>query len=253
VINKFKFAILIFLAISACKFSDSKETEHKQKVHRATNSDLKNTSIDAGQPTVRTDDTTVNLKKIIFSTFDLKIKDFAVVYGLNGIDVGDSTREKLDFDKNKNLTITEKTDTIGLSIEDKLDNKLIEIIPHEKNDRFKVSYCYQYTIEYEKRGAIYVTDTTAYKPLKDSSNFFFRIPLFEHISPLNEIKARIKVTDSVVKTVTGDYGESKYTAYKVKGKLVVISAMDICFKIERFQNNSLKETKVICFYDFDPD
>jgi hypothetical protein len=254
-INKTKFAIFIFLTIlSACTFSEKKEAGHKKKIiDSSSKGDLKNISIGISQPASRTDDTTVDLKKIIFSTFDLKIKDFKVVYGINGIDIGDSLREKLDFDKNKHLTITEKTDTIGLSIEDGLDNKSIEIIPHEKNDRFNISYCYQYTIEYEKGGAVYITDTTRYKRLKDSANFFFRAPLFQHISPLNEIKARIKVTDSVVKTMNGDYGESKYTAYQVKDKLLIISTMNICFKIERFENNSLKETKSVYFYDFDPD
>jgi hypothetical protein len=251
-----KFWLSIFLGcLISCKSKPAKQlildSASISSVKSATQKSESAQSSSIDKNWLRTDDTTFTVEKIVFPNFDLKIKNFEVVVGMNGINYAITPQEKIDFNKNQTITITENTDTSGFSIEDNLDNKLIEIAAHEKSDQFKVFYCYEYIIEYEKGGAVYIKDTTTYKPIKDSAYFFFRTPQF--ISPTNEIKTRLKVTDSIIKKGSGDYGEYQYPVYVVKGKSLVISNANICLKIERFRNNALVETKLIYFYDFDPD
>ena len=239
------FAVLL-IGLFSCRSHERKYLNANSPRSKISVNDTKNNTVE-----LRTDDTTIDLEKIIFSNFDLKIKNFQIVYGVNGFNRTDYPDEHINYHNDKFVTITEKADTIVLSVENELDNKLIEIIPQNKSDQFRISYCYYYQIEYEKGGAVYINDTTSYKPIKDSANFFFRMPRF--IIPINEIKDRLKITDSVIKKGSGDYGDYEYPAYIVKGKSLVISRTNIGLKIERLKNKTVTEAKFMIFSDFDPD
>lgn len=69
--------------------------------------------------------------------------------------------------------------------------------------------------------------------------------------PINEIKTRLNVTDSITRVSEGEYGEEKYIAYIVKDKKLVLTSYDIWIKIDRFRSNGLQETKIIRLWQFE--
>lgn len=261
-ISKTTICVVLVLFIYGCNSKNTK-TQTKDSLKKDTlkehNKNAQGASINSNPPDLNQENIYTNLRKIVFPAFNLEINDLQVVFGINGMAMGDSTNQKFIFHNNKkHLTINEKADTLDLFMSDEvghsdldnaIDHKLIKIIPTEKDDQFKVSYCYQYIIENEKGGAVYITDTTACKPVKDSANLFFRMPLFR--VPINEIKTRLNVTDSITRVSEGEYGEEKYIAYIVKDKKLVLTSYDIWIKIDRFRSNGLQETKIIRLWQFE--
>ncbi len=87
-------------------------------------------------------------------------------------------------------TLIAKTDTLhlGEDLDERINNTLIEIIPNNKGEKFKIYHCYLSNIneiiddrnltpeERDKRitEAVQINEITAYSPVKDSAKFFFR-------------------------------------------------------------------------------
>jgi hypothetical protein len=98
-------------------------------------------------------------------------------------------------------TLIAKQDTlfIGEDLDNRFNNKLIEILPNEKGLNFKLSACYLTSLyevfDYrnysnEEIDSLYQSsqnfkDNTQYIPLQDSAQYFFRA--FPHTSDLEEV------------------------------------------------------------------
>jgi len=193
-------------------------------------------------------DTTVNLKKILFPAFVLKIKDFHVECGNGGLNLYDTLAMKMDFDRQKKLTISAKSDTIRLPTFGDLGNMLLELTPHGKKDQFKLFYFYQYRITQKDDGK-YVDNISNGIPLNDSVHIFFRFPRFPK-DPTNEIKGKLNVTDSIKKMEDGgEFGKVEETYYRADGKLVFIGIQNTCIRIEKYQDGKFVESKILVFQE----
>jgi hypothetical protein len=172
----------------------------------------------------------------------------------------------------------------------RINNTLFQIIPKNTEDVFKVSYCYQTELSqrfddrnlsyeeeiklwesFEKIREIYA-EQTAYIPLKDSAQYYFRalshqadmvqvkivdgaiVPmdmntqeqldeeekLFEE--ELSRIKRKYNLIDSL-EYFPGEYGA--YTTLARGNKLFSYTYPNYLFRIERFHGNKKVETKYI--------
>jgi len=172
-------------------------------------------------------------------------------------------------------------------LDERISNTLLQIIPDNPKDKFKVSMCYHSTLNeiidsreftseqleelYEKNLAI--KETTPYTTIKDSAKFYFRA--LPHTSDMEAIKvvdgqivpirkrntkkqvedeemlfnkeiARIKKKYSLTDTLVIIPGEYDTYATLTKDKRLYGYGYDsFVFRIERFQNKKLVETKYI--------
>jgi hypothetical protein len=82
--------------------------------------------------------------KLIFPKFIVKLHNFGL-FGGHGVDgITDSSQVIINTDKIKNWSLTAKADTIGLQAYDFYN--IMELIPEDKTDKFKISYRYNVEI-----------------------------------------------------------------------------------------------------------
>lgn len=193
--------------------------------------------------------------KLVFPGFIMSFNNFWVPGDSNDDGKfryeGDTSEAKLDVDDNNVETLTVKTDTLHLSFNGNtnLDNNPIEIIPKNKSDRFQVSYSFKISIhKFVSANNTALWESMApYKRIKDSLNYFFNMPLTVNSdADIKKIKENLNLRDTTHKYDDGDYGEQTATDVIYRNKLCIISDSGVIyFKIDRFNGNKLKESKVL--------
>jgi len=193
--------------------------------------------------------------KLIFPGFAINFHNFWVDdgsddYGKFKYD-GDTSEARLDVDDNNTWTLTAKTDTVHLSYNaiNNNDNNFIEIIPKNKSDKFQISYSFKVIIN-EFGSPNYTPlweNMLPYKTIKDSSNYFFNMPMTANSNAdVEKIKKNLNLRDTTHKYDDGDYGEQTETDVIYNNKLCVISDSGIIYlKIKRINGNNLKEIKFL--------
>lgn len=195
-----------------------------------------------------------------------------------------------DLNPNYEETLIVKKDTLHLSeqlFDDRINNTLIEIIPNNKEDKFKMSFCYLSSLneifdnrnhkskELDKlyENQLTYKEQTKFVNINDSANFYFRaLPHtadMEEITVLNNkivpvkprntkaqisweqsfyeeeikrIKKKYNLKDTLV-IIPGEY-DTVATLTKNK-KLFGYGYLSFLFRVERYNNNKLVETKYI--------
>jgi len=256
---KYLFFAVIIIGVFSCKSKPAKQTVLDSEAMDTVGKPLiddRNNKDSSSNSYSQPEDIYSSLEKITFPKFDLNINDLEVVFGVNGIDIADSVKQKFVFSKErKSLSLIENADTVNLFENDELNNKIIHLTSSDKNDQFKVSYAFQYTIQYKIKDKGYPEkqDTTTYKAVKQEVGLTFRMPQFRKLNPTDEIKKRLKVSDSVKKKSSGDYGPETYMLYIANGQSFSIINTTVLWKIERFQNSRLQETKIVRLFSFEQD
>lgn len=180
-------------------------------------------------------------------------------------------------------------DTLHISeqlFDDRINNTLIRIMPKNKQDRFRLSFCYLSTLyeiidnrgmsqeELDKRykSAIRKGEKTSFFSIKDSANYYFRampytpdmvevtvregkvVPVKQNTpaqldweqkqwnEDLNRIKQKYKLRDTLV-VIPGEYDITAFLTRE--NKLFSYGYDAFIFRIERFTNKKLIETKFI--------
>ena len=172
---------------------------------------------------------------LVFPNFVAKVHNFPS-HGADEV----TDPHQLIFNKNKTklwgLFAIAKSDTIGLQGYDFYNT--IELIPDNKTDRFKVSYFYRifiYDLEDDTPPLIIMPD---YRPLKDSSIYFFRLPKhvanYSDYDGISAVKKKLKLRDT---TATNSDGSvvGGFVTYKNK-KCRIDADNYIYLKIEQFNS-----------------
>lgn len=196
-------------------------------------------------------------------------------------------------DSNYIQTLIVVKDTVAISeilFDNRINNTLFEIVPVNKSDRFKISYCYlsrlneivdernfsteeMRNIDYEK--LVHINEQTPYYPLTDSANLFFRArphspDMIEvtvkdgEVVPVNpntpeqlnweqnqtdqdftRIKKKYHLRDTLV-VIPGEY--NTVATLTKENKLFGYGYDSFLFKIERYTNRDLVETKYVQIY-----
>lgn len=165
-------------------------------------------------------------------------------------------------------------DSIHLSeslFDNRINGKLIQIIPNNQNDRFEISFCYlkdlvemfdykklsweQFDELYSKR--FHKQESTEFIKLKDSLNFYFRTFdtsdenkyaefLRFHEKDFERIKQKYGFRDTLIE-FRGE-GGTAYATLTKNNKIFGYDADAELFRIKRYSGNKLKETKYIIVY-----
>ncbi|AWH86225.1 hypothetical protein HYN59_14390 [Flavobacterium album] len=219
--------------------------------------------------------------RIVYPSFEVVFHGFAGydVDRKNGKLYGDPDDVELRLANNglKEALIAKKdTVMLGESPEYTTENKLLEIISKNQDDKFKVSMYYTSSLNevFNDRGLSTKEIEKAYEnadkyneitkeiALRDSLGFFRTITLesstdeaFEkekkfnpgqhyYDEDLNRVKRKYNINDTVVLMNGGDYGDRKVTLVR-KGRLFEYTYDSYIIKIERYNKGQLAETKYI--------
>lgn len=213
---------LIALTIQTCHYNKSAvqtktdDSLELMKVQKADDSTLawelavqnseNNNSFQENEPIGANQPKETRLRYTDFSIVFYDFKGYSVDYfgqsedySGKGYSSGDTSEAALNIEEkiigdseNKDYkeTLIVKKDTLHLSedLDERINNTLIQIIPTNKNDMFKMSYCYLSNlgeiIDYRKYSrdeldklyvnAIHLSEKTKYFTIKDSANFYFK-------------------------------------------------------------------------------
>jgi len=237
---------LVLLAITeySCNSASKKQTidlVSKPKL-QALNAQLTKTVIAEKQQT----DTA-----LIFPKFRINLHDFLVQSGADGTGKLHYNDDFGDDNTKKSWMLYIKTDSAHLQVSVASANNIIELIPNDKSDNFKISYKSKvYINEINNEKGIKLEIIPSYRPLNDSLINFFKIPdvIYDsNESPdVEQVKKQLKLQDTTVKYKASDgkYYNEKLVSYK--NKACEISCSDpLYLKIERFNKNKLMETKFL--------
>ena len=199
------------------------------------------------------------LAKLVFPSFNVMLHNFEFVgdWGDNGkfIYSGNISNVKLNVNDSNIWIATSTNDTISLVTgADYNDN--IEIIPRNGVDKFKLYYSFKVFInEFRGSNSALWEKMAPYTEISDSSKYFFKLSKLLNSSSF--IKTTIKdlnLKDTTFKYDNGDYGEQTENGIIYNDKLCVINDDNcIYLKINRFNNNQLKDTKYLVIEYQDPD
>ncbi len=161
-------------------------------------------------------------------------------------------------------TLIVKKDTITLSeeLDNYLDGNMVEVIPANRNDNFKLYFAalngLSEVMDYRNKSekeiekfsarAQHFNEPSKYSEISDSALLFFRLgkdfsTLYE--DEVKRIKAKYKLKDTLV-VIPGEY-DTRIELSK-NGKLYAIQYGEYLFKIERYHDNKLVEVKFIMVY-----
>lgn len=192
--------------------------------------------------------------RLIFKNYIVKLHDFNVfnkTYGVGGLNYnGDTSQVKLEINENDVINIIAIKDSVSLYDDPDGDFKIFEIIPKDKSDVFRYFCSYQVTLNKFRGDVNNSSDSdikntwvgmTNYKELKDSLHYFFNVGKFEIDKAMSkEIKGRLNLKDSIV---IDNHEKINVLIYKHKPCLMNFNF--ICFRIERYRNHKLQDTKFI--------
>jgi hypothetical protein len=200
--------------------------------------------------------------KIIFPEYSVLIHDFKIYdrFDENGKLKYDIDSKEVTFNSHegKTVALTMLQDTFHTSNNTNssfFENK-IEIIPHHKDDQFKIDFSYQVVV-YQMDDAAFTNNDpkkekvfarwygmTDYTTLKDSIGYFFVMPngVYDDSFLTNDVKKKIHLRDTSI-IYHREYEEVAKVIYK--GKPCGINANATYLRIKRFNQNKLLETKFI--------
>lgn len=193
---------------------------------------------------------------LVFPAFTIRLHDFDVHGGADGNGKyyynGDSYEGRSNLDEKKDFwSLNINTNTAHLQVYGWAQSNLIEILPKDKSDNFKISYYNRVSIsEFENDKGVRLTINAPYKSFKDSATYFFKIPnggVYDLTSDTAEVKKLLNLKDTSItyKAIDGKFYTNKDLVI-YKHKACNISAISpTYFKIERFNGNKLIETKFL--------
>ncbi|MES2806988.1 MAG: hypothetical protein V4619_00075 [Bacteroidota bacterium] len=151
-----------------------------------------------------------------------------------------------------------------------LANKLIQIVPKNKADVFKLSISLKQNVDEQfdytkypptkfkkiaqfdkffenwRANAIRWEGWTNFENIQDSSKYYFRMPLIREENYEKHIKAKLNLRDTLVTVIEpGDYDLELTAKFVYKNKPSYYNLTYALLKIERFSDNKLKATKFI--------
>jgi hypothetical protein len=188
---------------------------------------------------------------LIFPKFRINLHDFLVQSGADGTEKLHYNDDFGDDNTKKSWMLYIKTDSAHLQASGAYMNNIMELVPNDKTDIFKISYYSKvYINEINNKKGIKLEIIPSYIPLNDSLTYFFKIPYLIHDSKespdVERVKNQLKLQDTTVKYKASDgkYYNEKLVSYK--NKACEISCSDpLYLKIERFNKNKLMETKFL--------
>lgn len=249
--NIFKIALTVFVTIfCSCSFNSKKKTADTivKKVIRNLNI-VQSTNLVTAQ--VKFKDTT-----LIFPEFTVRLHNFDVHGGADGQGEyyynGDSYEGHSNIDEKKDYwSLNIKKDTAHLKIYGWDHGNTLEIISKDKRDSFKISHNIRVCIiEFTEGKGVSLTIKMPYKFLKDSVNWFFKIPnhnVYDSQSDTAEVKKLLNLKDTSVRHKASDgkiYTYNKLVSYKSK-PCDVFAINPTYFKVERYRDGKLVETKFL--------
>lgn len=152
--------------------------------------------------------------------------------------------------KDRLVTLTMLQDTFHTSISvysNFYDNK-IEIIPKNKDDKFEVDFSYQTTFSVtdgkKTKDKIDLPKMTDYYPMRDSADYFFKIPLSSYDDDFirNDVRKKFAIKDTSI-VYEAEVGYEAIFMYKNRPYEVWRDALYL--RIKRFNNDKLIDTKFI--------
>jgi hypothetical protein len=195
---------------------------------------------------------------LFFPQYELSIKSFEN-------ELGDTSRVSpfINDQTGELMGFNVKTDTIYLSegLGMYVTNNRFLIIPKDKNDRFKITYAFEQEI-YEvfddrisKRPEgsykwIRWKEMTSYVQLKDSLNYFFRMPGWSKAqdNDINALKRKYSLKDTSI-VIPGEY--DTVVSFTRKGKLFSINTNSIILRIDRIARGKIKDRKyIVVWYSY---
>ena len=187
--------------------------------------------------------------RLIFPHFVINLHDFRV-HDLDGSYNGDTSEVKLDIDDNDIWSVIAKKDSLDLYgyTDDLFIDNLLEIIPNNKTDSFKVSYSFNVSLRGGgDKNPVNWTGRTQPRKLKDSARYFFRVPKNAYDTDAEKtFKKRLHLRDTLV-TYTDEYGTEKEIDFIYKNVPCVFKTDNICLRVDRFVNGKLSGVKYIIF------
>jgi hypothetical protein len=257
-------AIALLVALYACNSPVKKRAGNDTTTNRPRKVDslqsitidepvLANSSGNSNQQKIDTVEKTKEQKdtRIVFLHFVINLHDYRV-HDLDGTYDGDSSEVKLNIDDDNTWTVIAKKDSLNLwgNPDNAFTNNLVEIIPRNKTDSFKVSYWFNVSLKgrSDKNPVNWIGRTESGK-LKDSAGYFFRVPKKAYDNDLEKtFQKKLHLRDTLI-TYADEYGTEKEIDLMYKNVPCVFSMVDICLRIDRFAKGKLSGIKYLVFYD----
>jgi hypothetical protein len=211
---------------------------------------------------------------IRFNDYLFTIFDYGTYQSAINFNTGESTYYKADSFYNMQITIKdynnyylsfpETQDTIKLEewTFNNLFNSLIKIEPisPKADEHFKLSIALNESIwesflttgkdrwdesVYEKWAAneqVKWDGTTRFYPIKDSANYYYRVPEMESLTEFDELTQKLSLRDTLV-VIPGVYDDVSTIVYKNKPCHFLVASGIL--KIEKYKGTEVKDTKYI--------
>lgn len=211
---------------------------------------------------------------IRFNDYLFTIFDYGTYQSAINFNTGESTYYKADSFYNMQITIKdynnyylsfpETQDTIKLEewTFNNLFNSLIKIEPisPKADEHFKLSIALNESIwesflttgkdrwdesVYEKWAAneqVKWDGTTRFYPIKDSANYYYRVPEMESLTEFDELTQKLSLRDTLV-VIPGEYDDVSTIVYKNKPCHFLVASGIL--KIEKYKGTEVKDTKYI--------